>query len=370
MSAADPSIPFRVLAIDGGGIRGLYSACMLAELARRFAERRNAAALDVGKGFDLIAGTSTGGILACGLVGGHSPERLARLYRTSGPAIFSGERMPENAGTVAFGKWALKHRAKPIHRNEPLRAALTEVFGSETLGAVYSRREIALLVPSVRLLNDSPRVFKTGHLSPDYRKDDNLLLVEICLATAAAPVFLPLATVQSSSNGASEVFADGGLWINNPAIVALLEALEMTETSREIIVVSVGTCPATAGASLAEINLSRGLAGWKCGAKALELSMNVQAAASILLLDRLAKQLGRLGRKVTIVRCPESKPSPEQSRLLGLDNASAAALELLSHLGVEDATQTFQWVQQGTWQGDAIADVFGAMPTKRTTTEI
>ena len=57
----------RVLSIEGGGMRGLYSAAYLSLLARRYAEKRKLRDLDIGKGFDLIVGTSTGGILACAL---------------------------------------------------------------------------------------------------------------------------------------------------------------------------------------------------------------------------------------------------------------------------------------------------------------
>src|SRR5438477_11696833 len=118
---------FHVLAIDGGGIRGLYPACVLSGLMRRFATKRDAAALDVGKGFDLIAGTSTGGILGCGLAFGCSPSRLAHLYREKGPEIFDGKRMPE--GGLGFLRWIWKHRRKPIHRSHGLRQALVEIFG-------------------------------------------------------------------------------------------------------------------------------------------------------------------------------------------------------------------------------------------------
>ena len=59
--------PFRVLSLDGGGMRGTYTATYLNRVASAFARRRLVPALDVGKAFDLIAGTSTGAIIACGL---------------------------------------------------------------------------------------------------------------------------------------------------------------------------------------------------------------------------------------------------------------------------------------------------------------
>ena len=77
--------PFRVLSLDGGGMRGLYTASVLSTLAQRFSPSNQ---LDIGKGFNLIAGTSTGGILACALAAGVPIERVIDLYRNEGPAIF------------------------------------------------------------------------------------------------------------------------------------------------------------------------------------------------------------------------------------------------------------------------------------------
>src|SRR5262245_30397594 len=78
----------RVLSIDGGGMRGLYTAAYLASLAKRYAVTRGVLALDIGKGFDLLVGTSTGGIIACALAIGLPLGEIVDLYRTHGKAIF------------------------------------------------------------------------------------------------------------------------------------------------------------------------------------------------------------------------------------------------------------------------------------------
>ena len=358
--------PFRVLTIDGGGIRGLYSAALIQELALKFARTRSVAALDVGKGFDLIGGTSTGGIIACALAHGCSPKRIAKLYREAGQRIFSGERMPEgNGGWLAklrFAFWALKHRNRPIHGSEVLRGELEEIFGSATMGSLHQQRKIALCIPSVSLLRETPRVFKTAHLSPEHFRDDDIPLVDVCLATAAAPVFLPLARVAERPGAEPDVCADGGLWMNNPTPIALLEALAVTPAEREIQIISVGTCPAPAGGNPAAIPLNRGLAGWKVGSKALELSMNAQADAAHQLVKRMITQFNKLGRRITYVRCAETKPSSEQARDLALDNASDEALGLLAGFGAADATATYQWVQDNDTRGAIIRDTFNSMP--------
>jgi len=353
---------FTCLAIDGGGIRGLYSAALLDCLMKRFAAKRQVSKLDVGKGFDLVAGTSTGGILACGLAYGCSPARLVELYRTYGPQIFSGQRMP-SGGLARFLAWAWRHRASPIHNsNGCLRQSLVEIFGNETLASLYERRSIAVCIPSIRLLNESPRVFKTPHLGAEYRRDDAVGVVDVCMATSAAPVFLPLASIKDGRNGVPEPYVDGGLWMNNPTLIAMLEALALTQAEQEIVIVSVGTCPNHAGSVPRNVKLDAGLAAWKGGAKALELSMNAQAQANAEMTQRLAREFVKLNRKITVVRCHEGKLSSEHSAILSLDNANPEALDLLCSLAETDATETFRWVQEKTPRGSALETVFSKMP--------
>ena len=353
---------FTCLAVDGGGIRGLYSAAVLDCLMKRFAAKRNVSKLDVGKGFDLVAGTSTGGILACGLAHGCSPARLVELYQTCGPKIFSGSRLPSE-GRAKFLAWAWRHRAAPIHNSDGcLRQSLVEIFGNETLATLYDRRSIAVCIPAIRLLNESPRVFKTGHLGAEYRRDDAMSVVDVCMATSAAPVFLPLASIKDGRNGTPEPYVDGGLWMNNPTLIAMLEALALTKPEQEIVIISVGTCPNHAGSVPGNVELDAGLIAWKGGSKALELSMNAQAQANAELTQRLAREFVKLNRKITVVRCHEGKLSSQHSAILSLDNASPEALDLLSSLAETDATETFRWVQDKNPNGNALEAVFARMP--------
>src|SRR5579864_8274680 len=80
--------PFRVLCLDGGGMRGIYTASYISHLAHGFSEKRCVGRLDVGAGFNLIVGTSTGAIIGCALAAGIPPERVVRLYREHGSKIF------------------------------------------------------------------------------------------------------------------------------------------------------------------------------------------------------------------------------------------------------------------------------------------
>src|ERR1051325_5533597 len=103
--------PFRVLSLDGGGMRGLYTATVLDTLAHHFASRRSVKALDIGKGFDLIVGTSTGGILATALAHGQPLVRVMDLYRVEGLKIFT-DPMPDTADRIRLARWLWRNKSK------------------------------------------------------------------------------------------------------------------------------------------------------------------------------------------------------------------------------------------------------------------
>src|SRR5690242_9615125 len=98
--ATDGSPPLRVLSLDGGGMRGTYTATYLDLVAHGFSERRESGPIDIGAAFDLIVGTSTGGIVACALAAGVPLKSVVALYREHGATIFR-RRMPSVALEVA-----------------------------------------------------------------------------------------------------------------------------------------------------------------------------------------------------------------------------------------------------------------------------
>lgn len=85
---ADGPAPFRVLSLDGGGMRGTYTATYLDRVTSAFALRRSVTDLDIGAAFDLIVGTSTGGIIACALAAGIPLQAVVSLYVDHGPLFF------------------------------------------------------------------------------------------------------------------------------------------------------------------------------------------------------------------------------------------------------------------------------------------
>ncbi|MEM9284045.1 MAG: CBASS cGAMP-activated phospholipase [Verrucomicrobiota bacterium] len=358
--------PINVLTLDGGGMRGLYTASVLETLASRYAGSKNLDSLDIGKGFDLIFGTSTGAILACGLAAGIDISTIKSLYRDKGPKIFPDpmpayDRSMRLKDRLKFWKWSIRHRSTPGTDGKALKEALLEIFDNTTMGKLFIERQIGLGITTTCLHQHQPRIFKTGHLGNNFKRDDRRRLVDVCLASAAAPVYLPLAECYGDTEGEKGRYADGGLWANNPIVLGLTEALAIAEQGQPIRVLSLGTCPPPSGDESTE--LQRGLLDWKAGAAALELSMNAQARAAVFQADHLAKQLRRHGADVQVVRCDESPPSKDMAKLIGLDQATLPATEALIRHGAEDGTQAFRQVQNGTESGILFREILERMPS-------
>lgn len=117
--------PYRVLSLDGGGMRGLYTASVLQSLVNRFS-RSNSGNKDIGKGFDLIAGTSTGGILACGLAAGIPINRIMELYSKKGNRIFT-DPFPSKEVLKKLW-WMFKNSRKAVNSNKVLIQELQNIF--------------------------------------------------------------------------------------------------------------------------------------------------------------------------------------------------------------------------------------------------
>ncbi len=215
---------FRILSIDGGGIRGIYPAAFLAGL-----EERYLGGASVAQYFDLITGTSTGGVIAIGLAAGLTATNLRDLYVDRGCKIFppvrSGidgaiERRLRNAGR--YFKFRYDRKA--------LMQTLCDTLGNRKLGEAQTR----LCIPSFEGRYSEVYIFKTPH-HPDFRKDANEQMTKVAAATAAAPTFF-----QPLQDG-GYIFVDGGVWANNPVMIALVDALSCFDVPRERVrILSLG----------------------------------------------------------------------------------------------------------------------------------
>ena len=181
--------PYRVLSLDGGGIRGIYTAAFLARLTDQFSRIRVESALDLGRGFDLITGSSTGAIVGCALAIGRPMAEIVGLYRVHGPKIFP-HRIAGKASAICRATQGGRYvRAG----DKALRRALEAVLGDTTMLSVYSERGISLSVPAVLMNEHRAWVFKKTPCSGV--RDDNYLLVDVCMATTAAPIYRSLAAI-------------------------------------------------------------------------------------------------------------------------------------------------------------------------------
>lgn len=362
------SEPFRVLSLDGGGMRGLYTATYLALLSEKFAQKRGAKALDLGTAFDLIVGTSTGAIIACALAAGVAPGNVALLYREHGQAIF-GKPLPTRWSTLRLLP-NLPFRAGALARGDAaLRAALTATLGTITLGDVWSERGIALAVPAVEMSQHRPWVFKTPHLATTNNRDSATTLVDVCRASSAAPVYRSLAKLEHRDGiGGHSVFADGGLWANNPVLVALTEALEMTGGSdRGIEVFCLGTCPRPEGESIRGERVHRGIGEWKFGGRAAALAVDAQEFA----FDAMAKKLvAHLKRRCEIIRFPRGKVPASMMEYLDLDETRTEAFDAIMRQARADHDMTWSHLNDASSrEGAVIRSLFESAPVVTGTAE-
>ena len=332
MEGDDPR-PYRVLSLDGGGMRGIYTAAFLDRLVTYFARARGVEALDLGKGFDLITGTSTGAIVASALAVGKPLGDVVRLYEQHGPKIFP-HRIK---GTASAIYRALRGRAYVRAGDRALREALGEVLGDVTMLDVYERRGISLSVPAVSMKTHRAWVFKKTPKSGV--RDDLYPLVDVCLASSAAPIYRSLAAVDDpmADHGRKQVFADGGLWANNPVLVGLVDALMVADRERPIEIFSLGTCSRPEGEHIDGRKVHRSMLEWKLGAEVAPLGISAQEFAYDNMARLLSNVLTDLGRPVRTLRFPKKDVPAEMLRFLALDDARKGAMDRLVQQACSDA---------------------------------
>ncbi|MEP0313204.1 CBASS cGAMP-activated phospholipase [Hyphomonas sp.] len=213
----------RILSIDGGGIKGTMPASFLASLEEDL-ER------PIGEYFDLIAGTSTGGILAIGLAMGIPARQLLDLYVHRGPAIF-GQSGGSWANRLSRRWRSVKHFFAAKHDATDLRTELDRVLGGSRIGDARTR----LLVPSWDPDHRGVYIFKTAH-HPRLKNDYRRLAVDAAMATAAAPTYFRRHRTTDEIG-----LTDGGTWSNNPIALAVVEAITLLGWSRsDLQVLSLG----------------------------------------------------------------------------------------------------------------------------------
>jgi patatin-like phospholipase/acyl hydrolase len=229
----------RILSIDGGGIRGLIPALVLAHLERITATP--AASL-----FDLIAGTSTGGILALGLAHGIPAARLVSLYETHGGAIFSRSLLRRLA--TLGGLREEKYSAGGLER------LLQDYFGDHRLSSLRTN----VLVTGYEIERRVPFFFRSARARTDPAYDFRLR--DAARATSAAPTYFEPHQIPVAGSRDYWALVDGGVFANNPALCAYVETVAAAPPVNTCML-SLGTGTLTRRFPIAEAR-RWGLARW------------------------------------------------------------------------------------------------------------
>jgi patatin-like phospholipase/acyl hydrolase len=324
MAADQPTPPtavpttsrFSILALDGGGARGYLSVKIL-EHVEAHLNALTGQNLPLGARFDLIAGTSTGGIAALALALGLAAHEVSALYETHIPQIF-GSAMRRFSWTGYF---------LPRYRTDALRRTLQVFFAGRTLGDVQTD----VCVTAVSLVNAQPRVFRSGYVKSGISRNDETL-ADLAMATSAAPTFFEAHSTKHLTD-----LVDGCLCASNPTLVGLVEAFRFSRPSRRgvvpphdlgascldhLAVLSVGTGEQCAMPYNMDSLRTAGTLAW--GAHFHDVSMESQAQLVHLLSKGL---LGGAYRRI----------NPRLDFPMAIDNIrKIAALKNLSELSEED----------------------------------
>jgi hypothetical protein len=305
---------FKILSIDGGGIKGLYSATIL----KKFEDKFECSTSDY---FDMICGTSTGGLIALALSLKISADDICKFYEEKGQLIFPKNKKIKVPffGIIDYGFF--KQIAKGgKYSDTGLKESLTEIFGDKQIKDCNN----LLCIPSYSVTESKPKVFKYDHLQGNLSRDNLAPIVGIALATSAAPTYFPLAEMEYFNY---EQFIDGGVWANNPTLVGLLEALNYFVGEKKeydsIEVLSLSSLSITGGNSIG-LKRERSFKDW--GAELFETSMNGQGHFTDFFMTKITEIYDV---KIKYIRIPSANVSKNQENLVQLDIATKDAFNLM-----------------------------------------
>jgi predicted acylesterase/phospholipase RssA len=295
--------PFQILALSGGGFRGLYTATLLEELEKE-------ADKPLAEVFDLIAGTSIGGILAIGLAAGVRPSKLREAFEENAESIFP--RFHTIRGRKIFPRLKtgiLKGR----YPQSGLKATVESIL-SPTGAASIQDLKTDILISSVDVTDNAARIFTSGD-----QNSRSTPLVDIALATSAAPSYFP------EHKLGNNILVDGGLIANAPDMIAVISALR-TQRLDDLRMLSIGTAGREGGKAAREARSS----GWLTGGKdVFLLTLDVQEQLSVSWTQELLR-----GNYVRF----DCSPSTEERKVIGLDRIGKDVSETLAAM----ATRTFK----------------------------
>lgn len=294
---------YRILALDGGGVRGIITAVWL----RRLEQELGA---PIRKHFDLIAGTSTGSILACGLALGRTPAELIRLYQQKARLIFPRSPKPKGGPPRNPPKGSQRWLLVPGYDGRGLAGVLRAEFkNAQGRDLLFGRLHASakLMVLSYDTISRRPIIFNNHN--PAHA---SLPVYEIVKGSCSAPIYFPAHVM--TIEGQQHALIDGGVVASNPALAGITEALA-TEPKAKLLVASFGAGQASMPIAAKDAQ-AWGAIGW------LQKIVDVLMDGPMDLMDMMAAQL--VGQTHYLrFQCPLS---PE---LDSIDNAAEDNLERL-----------------------------------------
>ncbi|WP_289058593.1 CBASS cGAMP-activated phospholipase [uncultured Flavobacterium sp.] len=308
---------FKILTIDGGGIKGLYSAQILKHFEEKFQ-------CNLSDYFDMFCGTSTGGLIALALSLKIPASEICNFYDNEGPKIFTNFRKVKFMGKSYSNGTRKQIVAGGKFTDTQLKDSLTKIFGKKKIGESNN----LLCIPSYNVTEARPYIFKFDHKEGDLNRDNKAFYVDVALATSAAPTYFPMAEISYYDN---KQFIDGGVWGNNPTLVGYLEALQYfvgkNKSYNKLKILSVSSLSLTGGKPTG-LKRQRSFLDWKD--ELFETSLTGQS----FFTDFFMKKIALLNDvAVDYVRIPSSDISSSQEALVQLDVATPAALDLIRGKG-------------------------------------
>lgn len=271
---------FKILSLDGGGIRGVISARILIEIEQQLQAQKNQSLHEY---FDLVAGTSTGSIIAAVIATGMNSTNILKLYQQEGINIFpyqsrwSPKRLPL---ILKYGPSAPKFSHEGLIK--VLKKYLVQQDG--TAIKLQEINEINLLIVAYNMFLESPTIFVNYH--PEIPKQtiwyDNLPLWEICVSSSSAPTYFP--AYEFKNGDLSLPHIDGGVAANNPTLAAITYAMKLGYKLEDISIMSIGTGESSQPYSYQQI-VDWGLAEWAI--KLISILMNSQSSANNLFTEQI-----------------------------------------------------------------------------------
>ncbi|WP_051938726.1 CBASS cGAMP-activated phospholipase [Luteibacter sp. 9135] len=287
----------QILALSGGGFRGLYTASVIEQLEAH-------TNVPFGRHFDLIAGTSIGGVIALALAMEKPASAIVQLFTEHGALIFKKR------------SWGYRRsRFSP----DTLRRVLEGVFGDATLADCVH----PVVIPAVNYSSGKPQMFKTPH-DPRLTQDGRLRLVDVALATSAAPTYFPRHAM------IEQQFVDGGLVANAPGLIALHESeiyLDLLPAQTRLLSIGTLSVPTDADPTA---NHEGGAVDWGRGSFLKTIGVtkrlfNLTISANEQMVDFMLRH--RLGDRYRVVN--ELVADPTQAALIGLEKTGEGARKVL-----------------------------------------